>query len=95
MIGADGLRSRVARWVGSRSAHVGRHATAILYGYYAGLPDEGQHLYFGNRVAAGSIPTNGDRTCVFVAVPPERLGAYLRQLRRLLDRYGLRRGKDR
>jgi menaquinone-9 beta-reductase len=73
VIGADGLRSAVARYAGARVERAGRHATAIVYGHFAGLPSEGQHLYFRKGVAAGEIPTNDGRTCVFVGVPPERL----------------------
>ena len=79
VIGADGLRSRVARLTGAREEHTGRHATATLFGYFAGLAVEGYHWHYELGVGAGAIPTGGGLTCVFVGVAPER---YARELAR-------------
>jgi 2-polyprenyl-6-methoxyphenol hydroxylase-like FAD-dependent oxidoreductase len=51
--------------------------SAVMYRYLEGLPAEGYEWAYGDRAAAGLIPTN-DATCVFVATTPARL----RQLRR-------------
>ena len=50
---------------------------AFLYRYFEDLPAEGYEWAYGDRAAAGLIPTN-DATCVFVATAP----AALRRLRR-------------
>ncbi len=68
VIGADGLRSTVARLVRAAAYHYGRHAAGVLYGYWPALPIEGNHWYWESGVAAGAIPTNDNETCVFVAI---------------------------
>jgi flavin-dependent dehydrogenase len=78
VVGADGRRSVVARRVGARSYVEGTGASGSVYGYYEGLPADGFHWYFHNGVAAGTIPTNGDRHCVFVSVPQEAFAATFR-----------------
>jgi menaquinone-9 beta-reductase len=72
VVGADGVRSRVARLVGAPIERTGRNATAVVYGHVAGLALDGYHWFYGPGVSAGAIPTNDGRTCVFVALPPAR-----------------------
>jgi flavin-dependent dehydrogenase len=69
VIGADGLRSTVARLVDVEPYRVGRHASAILYAYWHGLDVRGYNWYYNRNVTAGAIPTNNGWTCVFVALP--------------------------
>jgi len=72
VVGADGLRSRVARLVHAEAEHTGRHAAACVFGYWPGLEVDGYHWHYRPGAAAGVIPTNGGETCVFVGLPPER-----------------------
>ena len=72
-IGADGIGSFVARQVGARFVSRGRSASAILYRYLAHVPSDGYVWGYGDRAAAGLIPTNAGETCVFVSTTPERL----------------------
>ncbi len=58
VIGADGLRSRVAALARAPVERVARHATAVVYGYWSGLPLDGYHWYYRPGVSAGFIPTN-------------------------------------
>ena len=74
VIGADGARSFVADRVGATIHRRAEHATATVYGYWSGLPDDGYEYYFDHQVSAGVFPTNGG-ACVFVAMPPERFYA--------------------
>lgn len=83
VIGADGVRSSVARAVGAEVLHEGRTPAAVIYGYWRGLDLNGTHWHFGRNVAAGAIPTNDGAACVFAALRPERFNA---QLRSGLDR---------
>ena len=76
-VGADGLRSTVAEGVAAPVVWQGMTEGAVLYRYFGDLPAEGYEWAYGDRAAAGLIPTN-DATCVFVATSPARL----RQLRR-------------
>ena len=84
--------ARRARGRGARRTSRGRTASAVLYRYVADLPADGYEWAYGPGAAAGLIPTNDGRTCVFVgttAVPdagdPQRdgteaaFGALLRQ----------------
>jgi menaquinone-9 beta-reductase len=72
VIGADGLKSTVARLTGADAYHTGRHAASTVFGYWAGLDIAGYHWHFRPGVAAGAIPTNGGLTILFVAVPARR-----------------------
>lgn len=75
VIGADGLRSRVARLVGAPVEHTARHTTASIYGYWTGLGAEEFRWYFRPGAGIGTIPTNDDGTCVFASVRPALLAA--------------------
>lgn len=87
VIGADGIRSRVARILGLEAHTIASHATASIYGYWAGLGLEGYHWYYGLGAAVGSIPTNRGETCVFASVPQKRFDSGRRKgLRALYDR---------
>jgi flavin-dependent dehydrogenase len=72
VIGADGLRSAVARLVGGQPYLVGRHASGIVYGHWEGLRIEGYRWYYRSGVSVGAIPTSDDETCIFAAVPSNR-----------------------
>jgi flavin-dependent dehydrogenase len=72
VIGADGMRSRIAALAGAEIERAGRHASAVVYAHWEGLAVEGYHWYYRPGASAGAIPTNGGRTCLFVALPPGR-----------------------
>jgi 2-polyprenyl-6-methoxyphenol hydroxylase-like FAD-dependent oxidoreductase len=75
LIGADGLRSRVARLVEARPTLTRDHATASIYGYWPAFDADSYHWYFNDGLAAGAIPTNDGMACVFVSLPPDRFSA--------------------
>lgn len=75
VVGADGLRSRVAAQVRAPVERAGRHAAAVIYGYWSGLPLDGYHWYYRPGVSVGAIPTGGGETCLFAAMPPARYRA--------------------
>jgi 2-polyprenyl-6-methoxyphenol hydroxylase-like FAD-dependent oxidoreductase len=77
-VGADGVRSVVAREVAAPVTRQGRHRGAVLYQYRRDLPVTGYEWAYGDRAAAGLIPTNDGETCVFV----ETSSAQMRDLRR-------------
>jgi flavin-dependent dehydrogenase len=78
-IGADGIRSTVARQAGADTVRRGRAASAVLYRFVHDLPVVGYEWLYGDMTAAGLIPTNDGDTCVFVSTTPSRM----RALRRL------------
>jgi flavin-dependent dehydrogenase len=72
VIGADGARSTVAREAGAKTLFEGRSATAVVYGYFEDIADEGYRWGFGPDMAYGVIPTNDDATLVFAGVPARK-----------------------
>ncbi|MEU7869448.1 NAD(P)/FAD-dependent oxidoreductase [Dactylosporangium sp. NPDC049140] len=70
VIGADGLRSVVARSAGAGTYDATPSLTACYYAYYQGVqPREAAEIYqLGDR-AVVLFPTNDGATCVFVACP--------------------------
>jgi len=71
VIGADGLRSTVARLAGAEPYRQGTHATGVVYGYWKDLGLDGYHWYYRPGVSAGTIETN-DAVLVFAGVPMRR-----------------------
>ncbi len=85
VIGADGVRSVVAREVGARVERTGTGATTVIYGYWSGLETDGFEWIFTPRASAGLIPTNAGETCVFVGGSAQRVGTgRLRTLHEML-----------
>ena len=78
-VGADGIRSTVARQAGASVVRQGRSHGAFLYRYYADARPDGYELAWGVGAAAGFAPTHDDLTCVFVGAPPTRLRALRRE----------------
>lgn len=72
VVGADGIGSAVARLAKAEVTHQARHATATVFGYFAGIPDTGYHWHYVEGASVGRIPTNDGRHCVFVSVAPAR-----------------------
>src|SRR5262249_26731316 len=69
VIGADGMRSTVARLVDIEPYRVGRHASAVIYAYWNDLAPGAYRWHWRRGVTAGEIPTNYGWTCVFAALP--------------------------
>jgi flavin-dependent dehydrogenase len=78
VIGADGVRSTLARLVGAGCYRTGRHATGVIFSYWSGTGFAGYHWYYGKGVSAGAIPTNDGLTCIFASVPQSRFQESLR-----------------
>jgi 2-polyprenyl-6-methoxyphenol hydroxylase-like FAD-dependent oxidoreductase len=74
VVGADGLRSIVARLVGAAIERRGTGASAVVYGYWSDVETSGYEWMFRPDACAGLIPTNDGLTCVFTAASPERVG---------------------
>ncbi len=74
VIGADGVRSAVARLAGSVVRHRARNTGAYVYGYWSGVTTRGYEWAYRPSAAAGLIPTNDGRVCVFAGSSPARVG---------------------
>jgi flavin-dependent dehydrogenase len=73
VIGADGLRSTVARAVEAPVEYAPTTPpSAFIYGYFTGLSPEQYDWYFRPGVSAGVIPTNDGVANVFVGMPAAR-----------------------
>jgi flavin-dependent dehydrogenase len=87
VIGADGVHSSVARWVGAPITHEVLALEALYYAYWSGFPTDGEfQLFQRDQRGFGMIPTNDDLTVVVVTWPVDEfeanrhdlLGNYLR-----------------
>jgi len=72
VIGADGLRSRVARVLDAPELYTTSHAACSIYGYWQGVTLRGYHWFYDAGVSIGTIPTNEGDTCVFALIPRAR-----------------------
>lgn len=70
VIGADGLRSRVARSVGAPMVEARRSSGATHYAYFNGDWDAMEY-YLGDSAFAGIFPTHGGEACIWVCSPDE------------------------
>ncbi|HET7279235.1 MAG TPA: NAD(P)/FAD-dependent oxidoreductase [Dermatophilaceae bacterium] len=68
-IGADGVRSVVAREAGAATLKEGTGSSAIVYGYWSQLGVEGYEWFYRPGHSAGVIPTNAGEACVFAGLP--------------------------
>jgi menaquinone-9 beta-reductase len=78
VVGADGMRSMVAKLVDAQAYRTGRHATGTVYGHWLGLQPDGYEWHYRLGAGAGVIPSHGGTTCVFVTVPAARFAAEFR-----------------
>jgi flavin-dependent dehydrogenase len=70
VVGADGLRSRVARSVDASVREVrGAADGAAQYAYYSGIPWTGIELFVAARSFAGVFPTHHGEACIWVCTP--------------------------
>jgi flavin-dependent dehydrogenase len=84
VVGADGLRSRIARSVDAPLTEVRRAGSgAAHYAYFAGDWPEMEY-YLGDRLFAGVFPTNDGEACVWVCSPADDAKA-MRRSHRTID----------
>jgi 2-polyprenyl-6-methoxyphenol hydroxylase-like FAD-dependent oxidoreductase len=74
VIGADGLRSTVARQVGAPTERTGASVAAVTYGHWTGLDTDGYEWNFRPAASSGVVPTNNGQACVYASAPPSRIG---------------------
>ena len=69
VIGADGLRSPVARSAGAAITQGRPAGGAAQYAYYADSPWTGMELFVAERSFAGVFPTHEGQACIWVCTP--------------------------
>ena len=78
VVGADGLRSRIARSVGAPVLEGGPSNSGTHYAYYGGLPWTGNEFYVAQGSFAGIFPTNDGEACIWVCMPADEAEAIRR-----------------
>lgn len=80
LIGADGLRSTVARQLGVPITRQGTEASAYVLRYFedVDLPDNAFHWQYRPGVGAGYIPTTDGQFMIFAGMPRERFRREIR-----------------
>ena len=73
VIGADGINSATARFVGAPIERAADGAMAFMYRYWSDVEINGYEFAFNTAAAGGAIPTNDGLTNVFVGTFPDRL----------------------
>jgi flavin-dependent dehydrogenase len=69
VVGADGLRSRVARDAGARAAESRGPTGTTYYAYYHGPDWPGIEFFVTEGALAGIFPTHGGEACIWMCVP--------------------------
>jgi flavin-dependent dehydrogenase len=88
VVGADGLGSRVARWVGAAINEAGPAGGAAQYAYYAGVPWDGIEFFVAARSFTGVFPTHDGQACIFVCTPAADAGAVRRGAGSRVEAFG-------
>ncbi len=71
-IGADGRNSTIARAVEAPVRRRGTASSAMVYGYFSGLPRDRYHWAYRPGVAAGVVPTGDGLACVWASTASAR-----------------------
>jgi 2-polyprenyl-6-methoxyphenol hydroxylase-like FAD-dependent oxidoreductase len=71
VVGADGVRSRIARSVGAPMIERRTSDSTAHYAYVAGLDDRGFEFHVAERTWAGIFPTHGGEAAVWICVPAD------------------------
>ena len=88
IVGADGLRSRVARSVGAAINEAGQAGGAAQYAYYTGIPWSGIEFFVADRSFAGVFPTHHGQACIWVCTPSADAKAVRRGSRSRVEAFG-------
>jgi len=68
VIGADGIKSPVAKLVQAPTLVQGTIEGGVAYGYWSGVEVDGYHWHFAPGVGAGAIPTTGGDVLLFASM---------------------------
>jgi flavin-dependent dehydrogenase len=88
VIGADGLRSRVAHSVGAAINEARAPGGATQYAYYAGIRWTGMELFVAERSFAGVFPTHYGQACIWVCTPSADAKAARRRTGSRVEAFG-------
>jgi flavin-dependent dehydrogenase len=71
-VGADGRNSMIARAVDARFRRRGTESSAVIYGYFSGLPRDRYQWVYRPGVTAGVVPTGDGLACVWAGTASDR-----------------------
>lgn len=71
VIGADGIKSTLAKQVAAPMLQQSDVVGGVAYGYWSGLALDGYHWHYAPGVGAGAIPTTGGETLLFASATGE------------------------
>jgi flavin-dependent dehydrogenase len=74
VVGADGLRSRMAGYLGAETLEQFTSACSLFYTYVAGPGSDSFEFHIAPGVFAGVFPTHDDQACVWLIRPTAALG---------------------
>lgn len=77
VVGADGLRGRMAALLQAPVRQEWRSPSATFYAYAQDLPRDTYQFHVGDRCLAGVFPTNDGAGCVWLCLPSEQAPAIL------------------
>ena len=77
MIGADGVRSRMAALFGARVRESHQPSGTCLYTYVGGVPWDGFEFHLGHQAFAGVFPTHHGEAAVWLIRPDAQLASVL------------------
>jgi flavin-dependent dehydrogenase len=78
VVGADGVRSRLAGWVGATTQQSAPRDSATAYCYLGDVAWDGFEFHVGEVAKAGVFPTHQGEACVWVCAPTAVLDPVLR-----------------
>jgi 2-polyprenyl-6-methoxyphenol hydroxylase-like FAD-dependent oxidoreductase len=76
VVGADGMRSIVARAVNAPTYNEKPSLACYYYSYWSGVPMEGAEFGFGDGCVFAAFPTHDGKTCVVAGTKGEQFLAY-------------------
>src|SRR5947209_1647522 len=69
VVGADGIRSSIARLAGADTLRRDPATAVCRYAYFTGMTGSTYEFAFAGDAAAGAIPSDAGLTCVYVTLP--------------------------
>jgi 2-polyprenyl-6-methoxyphenol hydroxylase-like FAD-dependent oxidoreductase len=75
VVGADGRRSQLARFVGAREYNTFPSVMCWYFSYWSGMPKQGLEIYIRPSYAIATFPTNDSLVGIFVGWPTQCLSA--------------------
>ena len=88
VVGADGLRSRVAELAGAGIDEAGPAGGAAQYAYYDGIGWDGIEFFVAERSFAGVFPTHDGQACIWICTPSADARAVRRRAGSRVEAFG-------